>query len=49
MQMQKASLQRLEESQDTEDKKLNGHMHLSSAETVFHNSIFCPKILSGGD
>lgn len=47
--MQKTSLQRLEESEDTADKKLNGHMNLSSAESVFHNSTFCPKIHSGGD
>lgn len=47
--MQKASVQRLEESQETADKKLNGHMHYSSAVTFFRNPIFCHKIHSGGD
>lgn len=47
--MQKASVQRLEESQDTADRKLNGHMHYSSAETFFHNPMFCHKIQRGGD
>lgn len=40
MQMQKTSIQRLEDSQDTADRKLNGRMHYSPAETFFH---------SGGD
>lgn len=49
MQMQKASVQRLEESRDIADRKRNDHMHYSSAETFFHNPIFCHKIHSGGD
>lgn len=40
----KASLQRLEESRDATDRKINGHMHYSSAETFSNNLIFCHKI-----
>lgn len=49
MQMQKASVQRLEKLQDTADRKLNGRTHYSSAETFFHNPIFCHKIHGGGN
>lgn len=40
----KTSLQRLEESRDATDRKINGHMHYSSAETFSNNLIFCHKI-----
>lgn len=40
--MQKASVQRLEESQDRVGRRLNGHMHYSSAEAFFSQSYILP-------